>query len=316
MFRRAVAAAFYWNLRRVDDRITGVWTMVRREYLLLLTLVLASCTNGTTTTSTRVESSVSASPTPTRTSALTATSLLATTTAIAATAIPPSTTATAPTPAPTIIPTTPTPTAIPPTRTPVQQAQKPTAQSPTPTPVPPAATASSSGCTLGVIENLSGESSAADAARTASWILQHESGWTVFTPGGDWHLTTSSQGLDALSPEGGSDASLASWPSLTPWTYQSLAANILSAVSNIQVICQSPSVSSSSGETQATEITGVYRGEAIHAVIVLSLLTPTTPGFYDGQTRSIYTPASQWSTDNETTLWLIVKRAILNPSGP
>ena len=167
-----------------------------------------------------------------------------------------------------------------------------------------------------MIENLSGESSAADQARSASWIPQHESGWTVFTPSGDWHLSTSSQGLDALSPDGSSDASLASWPSTTPWTYNSLAAQILSAVSNIQVICQSPNETSSSAETQATEITGVYQGQTIHAIIVLSLLAQTTPGFFDGQTRSIYTRVSQWSTVNETTLWLIVKRAILNPSAP
>lgn len=167
-----------------------------------------------------------------------------------------------------------------------------------------------------MVENLSGESSATDEAKTASWSLQHAAGWTVFTPGGDWHLSASSQGLDVVSPEGGSDASLASWGSTTPWTYTSLAAQILSGVSNITVICQSPNETSASGQTQATELTGVYQGETIHAIIVLSLLTTTTAGFFDGQTRSIYTPASQWSTGAETTLWLIVKRAILNPSAP
>jgi len=193
----------------------------------------------------------------------------------------------------------------------------PTTASGAAAPAAPAAPANGAagGCSLGVVETLSGESSSADVARSPSWVPQHEGGWTVFTPSGNWHLSTSSQGLDALSPNGSSDASVASWPSTTPWTYDSLGAQILSAVSNIQVICQSPNETSSSGQTQAMEITGVYQGQSIHAVIVLSLLAQTTPGFFDGQTRSIYTPVSQWSTDNETTLWLIVKRAILNPTG-
>lgn len=264
--------------------------MMRRGYLLLLVLLLASCGQGT----------VAKPPTTTASSAAVVLPTLTPSSAPASTALPSFSTA---------IPSTAAPISVPPTSTPLLKAPAPTSIPPTPAPT-------TGGCSLGVVENLSGESSSADEAKTASWTLQHENNWTVFTPGGDWHLSTSSQGLDVLAPEGGSDASLASWPSTTPWTYESLAANILSAVSNIQVICQSPNETSSSGQTQATEITGVYQGANIHAIIVLSLLAPTTPGFFDGQTRSIYTPVSQWSTESETTLWLIIKRAILNPSGP
>jgi hypothetical protein len=292
--------------------------MMRRGYLLLLGLVLllASCGNGTSAKPPATASSSAAAVQSATTAASTAGVQPATTpiTAPISSSFQANSTTTPPASAP---PTTAPAVAPTPTANPTgSNAISPEFVAPTPTTAAPPATASANGCSLGVVETLSGESSSDDEAKTASWSIQHENGWTLFTPGGDWHLSTSSQGLDVLSPDGGSDASLASWPSTTPWTYQSLAANILGSVSNIQVICQSPNESSASGETEATEITGVYQGQPIHAVIVLSLLTPTTAGFYDGQTRSIYTPASQWSTDSEATLWLIVKRAILNPSGP
>lgn len=190
-------------------------------------------------------------------------------------------------------------------------------QTPSPAGTQPASTTGSSpGCSLGVIESIAGESSAEDQARTSSWAIQQAGGWTAFTPGGDWHLSASSQGLDVGSPEGGSDASVASFPSDSPWTYSSLGAQILNQVSDIHVICTSPNEQSSTGETQATELTGVYQGEQIHAIVVLSILAETTPGFFDGQTRSIYTPISDWNAANESTLFLIIKRAILDPSAP
>jgi hypothetical protein len=181
---------------------------------------------------------------------------------------------------------------------------------PTPT------TSSNSGCSLTVIENIAGESSSADQARTSSWSIQQANGWTTFTPGGDWHLSASSQGLDVMAPQGGADASVASWSSTTPWTYSSLGSQILGQVSDIHVICTSPNEQSSSAETQAVELTGVYQGEQIHAIVVMSILAPTASGFYDGQTRSIYTPAADWNASNEATLFLIIKRAMLNPSAP
>ena len=43
-------------------------------------------------------------------------------------------------------------------------------------------------------------------------------------------------------------------------------------------------------------------------MLALSILAETTSGFFDGQTRSIYTPVGQWSPANAQTLWLIIKR--------
>jgi hypothetical protein len=119
-----------------------------------------------------------------------------------------------------------------------------------------------------------------------------------------------------LAPDGESDASLATWYSQTPWTFSALAAKILGAVTAISVICRSPVARSPSGETQAVEFTGSYQGREIHAVVALSLLTPTTTGLYVGETRSIYTPVQQWSTAAEQILWLIIKRAIQSPQQP
>lgn len=177
-------------------------------------------------------------------------------------------------------------------------------------------TSTGKGCSLNTILAISGESGSIDAARTSSWTLLRANGWTVAAPNGAWHLSASAGGADVLSPDGGSDASLANWPSLTAWTYSSLAAKILGGVSNIKVICQTPNEQGSTASSQATEFTGDYRGAPVHIVIDLSLIAPTTPGLFVGQTRSIYTPVSQWSTSAEQDLWLIVKRAILSPQAP
>jgi hypothetical protein len=171
-------------------------------------------------------------------------------------------------------------------------------------------------CTLPTVEAIAGESSSADARRTAGWSLLQANGWTVFAPNGSWHLSASQGGADVLSPDGQSDASVANWPAQTPWTFATLGQQILAHVSNISVICQSPVERNSQAQTQATEFTGNYQGEHIHAVVILSLFTPTTPGLYNGQTRSFYTPVAQWSPAAATTLMLIIKRAILSPSQP
>lgn len=178
-------------------------------------------------------------------------------------------------------------------------------------------TTATSGCSLGVIEAISGESSTEDDQRTASWVTLSANNWTVFVPSGDWHLSASTAGgADVLSPDGLSDASLGNPGSQSPVTYSELTRQLLSAVSDVKVICQSPNEKSSAGETQATEITGVYRGEAVHVVYALTILAPTSSGFFGAVTRSIYTPLSQWSTSQEQTLWLIIKRAIFSPSAP
>ena len=45
-------------------------------------------------------------------------------------------------------------------------------------------------------------------------------------------------------------------------------------------------------------------------VLAVSVLGASAPGIFLGMTRFLFTPASQWSTDNATTLMLINKRAI------
>jgi hypothetical protein len=166
------------------------------------------------------------------------------------------------------------------------------------------------------VEAIAGEPSSADDQRTAGWSLLQANGWSVFAPDGRWHLSASQGGADVLSPDGLSDASVANWPAQTPWTFATLGQQILAHVTGISVICQSPVERDSAAATQATEFTGVYQGERIHAVIILSLFSPTTAGLYNGQTRSFYTRAGQWSPTAAQTLMLIIKRAILVPQQP
>lgn len=172
-------------------------------------------------------------------------------------------------------------------------------------------------CSIPVVLAIAGESSSADAARTASWVTLQANDWTVFVPNSDWHLSASTAGgADIFSPDGNSAANLGDKESQTPWTLATLSQVALSSVSNLNIICMSSIERSSSLTSQATEFTGDYQGMHIHGVVVLSLLTPTTPNFFVGEIRSIYTPAAQWSTAAEQTLWLIVKHAVFVPQQP
>jgi len=138
----------------------------------------------------------------------------------------------------------------------------------------------------------------------------------VFVPNGDWHLRASDAGADVLSPNGSSDASLGTWYSTTaPWTMQTLADQILSGVSGIDVVCNTPVETSATGSSQLVELTGTYQSVRIHAVIALSILRQTTSTSI-GETRSVYTPVGAWSASAAQTLWLIVKRAIPIPQEP
>jgi hypothetical protein len=186
------------------------------------------------------------------------------------------------------------------------------------TPARPAAPATAQGaCSIPVITAIAGEPDSADAELTTSWVTLQASGWTVLVPDGDWHLSASTAGgADIFSPDGQSAANLGDKESQTPWTLTTLSQVALSSVSDVNVICQSSIERSSGLTTQATEFTGGYQGTQIHGVVVLSLLTPTTPGFFAGEVRSIYTPVSQWSAAAEQALWLIVKHAVFVPQAP
>lgn len=169
-------------------------------------------------------------------------------------------------------------------------------------------------CSLKVIYSVAGESAAADARQTASWTLLRANGWTVYAPNSGWHLSASDAGADVTSPDGRSDASLATWYQLgRPWSLKGLAAQILSQVSAVHTICSSPVERSAAATTQATELTGRYQGEAIHAVIILSVMAPNGTETYVGETRSLYTATAGWSTAQERALMLIIKRAIPAP---
>jgi hypothetical protein len=174
--------------------------------------------------------------------------------------------------------------------------------------------AMSSRCSLNVIYGVAGESAAADARQTASWTLLRANGWTVFAPSSGWHLSASDAGADVISPDGRSDASLATWYQLgRPWSLQGLAAKILGPVSSVHPICRSPVERSAAATTQATELTGRYQGEAIHAVIILSVMALNGTEAYVGETRSLYTSTAGWSGAQERTLMLVIKRAIPTP---
>jgi len=174
----------------------------------------------------------------------------------------------------------------------------------------------SSRCSLNVIYGVAGESAAADARQTVSWTLLRANGWTVFAPSTRWHLSASDAGADVTAPDGLSDASLATWYQLgSPWSFKGLAAKILGQVSLVHVICSSPVERSASAMTQATELTGRYQGEAIHAVIILSLMAPNGTETSVGETRSLYASTAGWSTAHERMLMLVIKRAIQTPRG-
>ena len=124
---------------------------------------------------------------------------------------------------------------------------------------------------------------------------------------------SSAGGADIFSPDGESAANLGDHDAQTPWTLTTLAQVALSSIANVSVICTGQVERSNGLTTQAVELTGDYQNTPIHAVVVLSLLAPTTSGLFVGEIRSIYTPVSQWSTAAEQALWLIVKHAILVP---
>ncbi|HEU5002397.1 MAG TPA: hypothetical protein VFW71_06420 [Actinomycetota bacterium] len=170
----------------------------------------------------------------------------------------------------------------------------------------------STGCTLSVIEAVAGESSAEDDAKSPGWGPIRANGWTAFVPGGNWIITASDAGADIMSPDGKSDSSLEEWDAQTPWTVAGLQDKLLAEVSNVQTICTAGA--ETVGNTHATEFTGTFRGEAIHGVILVSLLTPTAANLYQAQTRSMYSPVSAWSADEATTLMVISKRAIQSPN--
>ena len=139
----------------------------------------------------------------------------------------------------------------------------------------------------------------------------------MFVPDSSWVLDASTAGGADIRATNGADASLTVDEALTTLTYQGLTQQLLSGVSGIHQICQSANEVDASGETQATEITGVFQGVPIHMVYALTI-SAVAPGseFNGGETRYIYTPTSQWSTSTEQTLWLIIKRAIFTPSSP
>ena len=171
-------------------------------------------------------------------------------------------------------------------------------------------------CSLNVIYAISGESAAADQRRTFGWTILQANGWTVFAPSDQWALSGGPGGADVKSPNGLSDTSLGTTWAMTPWTLASLDHELFSGVRGLHIVCTSPVEHSPAATNQAVEFSGVYGGESIHGVAVLSVMTPLAMGSYSGQTRSIYTPASSWTASNETTLMLVIKRAIYSPSSP
>jgi hypothetical protein len=189
----------------------------------------------------------------------------------------------------------------------------PAAIRPSPAQSAPAA-AAPGGCAIPALLAVAGESDDADTQRMGGWTTLQANDWTVDVPSSDWHLSASTAGgADIFSPDGSSSANLGDQEAQTPWTLASLGQTALGSVSDLNVVCRSQVQRSATLTSQAVEFTGVYQGAQIHGVVVLSLLAPTTSGFYAGEIRSIYTPAAQWSTGAEQTLWLIVKHAVFVP---
>jgi hypothetical protein len=135
----------------------------------------------------------------------------------------------------------------------------------------------------------------------------------VFAPNDNWTLTASDAGADVNSPNGQQDASLITWYSLgTPWTFASLGAKFLGHLSHIDYLCHTEVARSPSGESEAMELTGHLNDQELHAVLILSLLTPSTET-YVGESRYLYTPQTQWSAANARSLALIIRLAVQVP---
>ena len=151
------------------------------------------------------------------------------------------------------------------------------------------------------------------SAQSPGWVPLQANGWTVFAPNSNWALTASDAGADVNSPDDEQDASLITWYSLgVPWTFKTLGAKFVGHLTHVQDLCQTAVARSASGQSQATELVGDLGSQKLRAVLVLSMLTPTTET-YVGESRYVYTPASQWDMGNARTLALIVRRAIQSP---
>jgi hypothetical protein len=158
-----------------------------------------------------------------------------------------------------------------------------------------------------------GESDVAAENQSPDWALVRANGWTAAVPSGSWTITASDAGADINSPNGQQDASLITWYSLdVPWTFKTLGAKFLGHFTHIDNLCQTAVARGPAGESEAMEIAGVLNHQELRAVLILTMLTPTTET-YVGESRYLYTPASQWSTANAETLALIIKRAIQVP---
>lgn len=183
------------------------------------------------------------------------------------------------------------------------------------TPAAPAATAApvSAACTtLRDVISVVTEAQATAADQAGSWVLLQANGWTVFAPNDDWALSASDAGADVNSPNG-QDASLITWYSLgVPWTFKTLGAKFLGHLSHIDYLCRTGVARSASGESEAMELTGDLGAQRLHAVLILSMLSTSTET-YTGESRYLYTPASQWSAANAKTLALIIRLAVQAP---
>ena len=180
-------------------------------------------------------------------------------------------------------------------------------------PVASASTKLTPACaTLRDVIDIVTESDAAAESQSPGWAPIQANGWTAFVPGSNWTITASDAGADINSTTG-EDASLLTWYSLeVPWTMKTLGAKFTSHLTRTRYLCDTAVARSASGSSQAFELTGYAGQKQIQAVLILSMLTPTTET-YVGESRYVYTPASQWSASNAETLALIVKRAIEAP---
>ncbi|HTV10249.1 MAG TPA: hypothetical protein VME20_00170 [Acidimicrobiales bacterium] len=163
-----------------------------------------------------------------------------------------------------------------------------------------------------VIEIVGGSVASADE-QSEGWVPISANGWTAFVPNGEWTITASDSGADVNSPDGQQDASLVTRYSLgVPWTFQTLGTNVVGHLTRVDVLCQETGAREASGQSKAEELTGYLGSEELRAVLILSMLTPTTET-YVGEERYVYTPASQWSAANAKTLALIIRRSIEAP---
>jgi hypothetical protein len=168
-------------------------------------------------------------------------------------------------------------------------------------------------CSLPTVTQITGQSSSTQQQEMSSWTTIQANGWTAFVPNGDWHISASDAGVNLVSPDGSEGASDDSYSQQSPWTFDSLGAEL--SLSDVNVICRT-TASSSASTTEVTDLTADSGGSEIRGIFSLTIVTPTDSDLFQADLRFVYSSPSEWSSSVESTLLLVMLNAIESPQSP